>query len=507
MFGFTMPAAIPWTKNEWKRTKVSKKYLASTITDKQFHDDIEDILDDGNYEDYVCDMIFVRSTYEALDDKASDPKYLRHDSGKKTFDSISKWLKDKVISLRVNFGSRIAAPAFPGYETNSHYAEESIYRNYDEIKNRGVALKAYNSRRRTKAKTAARYATLYRSIMAVIHSYACWLDVIQKVAIYDPRFAAKAAWECKSSGKSWYQKKIDDRQCAGPRKFQDEIVDMFTNKDDFWSKHPFKVLDQFGVHLTSFPNLYGARMTTPLITRTVLDGNLRRKSTELSIATKGPIDLNPISDWSSFSDNIRELQPFRIGTFIHTLIRDNLPLTPGATESSVSQMLSNRASIPDDKLDRAIAVKYESLRFKAEFFPWRMDFFGGEEPIDELDWCNSLGTICFSPGFTTCQFDCSSVGCKDAPVCNQRRLEENEEAPIPRGKETEEEAPTEQEGQFETNDEWTEILDGLKDFFGEDDEEDKRMWNELARLSEAVNLPSDGEGEANLDALRDILAT
>ena len=206
-------------------------------------------------------------------------------------------------------------------------------------------------------------------------------------------------------------------------------------------------------------------------------------------------------------------------------------------------MLHDPHGINEDDLDRAIAVKYESLRFKAEFFPFRFDMFEGDASTDKLDFCNSLGSACVSPGFTTCQLDCESVGCEDAPVCNQRRLE-NEEAggnhtfradeaqerpfqladeltEVMEGlkkdmlsasqaeNEAEEEVPAanaDDDGPTTMDDEMAEVIDSMKDIlFDGDDDEEKEMWGELEQISVALNLPADGEGGEGLS--EDILAT
>lgn len=199
--------------------------------------------------------------------------------------------------------------------------------------------------------------------------------------------------------RDWWRKQVDHK-CAGPG----------------GGKRLF--LEQIGLHLTNYKNLFGAKLSIPLVKRTTITGQFMKKASEIAITLKGP--NYKFNSWASIKDlftsfeYIREMNLIGWVGFLYDLVRDQFPGSGGVKSTSVTNMVSY--SIPDDKLDLAIAEKYESFRLSLKLFPVRVNLLDRETEADVLDRCNKEGNACFSPGFTLCNFNA------DAPGCN-RRLE------------------------------------------------------------------------------------
>ena len=104
-----------------------------------------------------------------------------------------------------------------------------------------------------------------------------------------------------------------------------------------------------------------------------------------------------------------------------------------------------------------------------------MNLLDTETEKDVLDKCNREGNVCFSPGFTLCNFNA------DAPGCN-RRLEGIDMSGAPeRMTAKEAAAANSMEGMFEVDDDFvTAMMSEIRELFadGEDLSEVKNLLDE-----------------------------
>ena len=115
---------------------------------------------------------------------------------------------------------------------------------------------------------------------------------------------------------------------------------------------------QFGLHLTNYKNLFGAKLVIPLIKRTTITGKFIKKTSEIAIALKGP--NYKFNTWASIKnlftsfDYIREMNLIGWVGFLYDLVRDQFPGSGVHKSSSVKNMVTD--SIPDDKLGACLFV-------------------------------------------------------------------------------------------------------------------------------------------------------
>lgn len=222
-----------------------------------------------------CNMKFVQSTYKVLDEKAKDDNFMSSSS--------IQWMKRKVISMREKFGTRIGAPALE--DDDDEIWSSSLNTIYDAFSFDRLSDKdfypddAQAPKFMNEVKSAARTATLYRSMLEVANGYACHWD--QKGSVFNP----KAWYKCSWRSRDWYREAVDHK-CAGSLPIYKLVYGFIPG----WGGNRLYIWEYFqgfGLHLTNFKNMFGSKLIIPLIKRTTINGKFMKKASDISITTKG----------------------------------------------------------------------------------------------------------------------------------------------------------------------------------------------------------------------------